>query len=154
MPFNPTSPVSGAAISRFTDPTYTLDADLAPSPNGRQYAVTALGGTQTDVDVNSVAKPFTVTFFRPSVLKALPAVGSNGLLKSIPTNTYKLITRKGAAPLSAQANQVCRITTIIEVPAGCETYEPEEVDAMLAAHIGVLSQQADGIATTVRTGVM
>lgn len=155
MTWSPSSPVSGAAVSGLTTPTYTLTADTAPDVNAKQHAITALGGTQTNVDVHSVSKPFTLTFFRPKVLKALPAPNPvTGVVKSIPMNTYKLITRKGAQPALNQANQVARITTIIEVPSGTDTYEPEDLKAMISLHFGAGSANASGIADTILSGVM
>lgn len=155
MSFSPSSPVTGAAVSGLTSPTYTIAADVAPSINGKQYAVTALGGTQTGVDTNTVSKPFTITFFRPVALKTLPQVNpTTGVIKNIPMNQYKLITRKGAQPAANQMLMVARITTIIEVPAGSDTYEPEELRAMISAHAGTMWAQASGIADTVITGVL
>lgn len=155
MSFAPTSPVTGATVTGLTSPTYTLTTDVAPNINGKQYAVSALGGTQTGVDTNSVSKPFTLTFFRPQVLKVLPSPSpTTGVVKSVPVNTYKFITRKGAVPAASQTTQVARITTTIDVPAGTDTYEPEELRAMISAHVGTLSQQASGIADTVVTGVI
>lgn len=155
MSFAPSSPVTGAAVTGFTSPTYTLSTDQAPNVNGKQYAVSALGGTQANVDVNSVSKPFTISFFRPPVLKVLPQANPvTGIIKNVPMNTYKLITRKGASPAANQNNMVARITTTIEVPAGTDTYEPEELKAMISAHFGVGWAQASGIADTVQTGVM
>lgn len=155
MSFNPTSPVAGATVAGLTSPTYTLTVDLAPAANGKQFAVTALGGTQTGVDINSVSKPFTSTFFRPQVLKTLPAANPvTGVIKSIPLNQYKLVTRKGAQPASNQPAQPINITTSISVPAGVDTFEPEELKAALSAHFGILWQQASGISDTCVSGVM
>lgn len=155
MSFAPSSPVTGAAVTGLTSPTYTLTSDVAPSANGKQFAVTALGGTQTGVDVNTVSKPFTLSFFRPVSLRGLPAANPvTGVIKSVPMNTYKMITRKGAAPASNQSILTARITTIIEVPAGTDTYEPEEIRAMLSLHFGTGWANASGIADTVLTGVM
>lgn len=155
MSFAPTSPVTGATVPGFTTPTYTIAVDVAPGINGKQFAVTALGGTQTGVDVNTVSKPFTHTFFRPLVLKILGAVNPvTGIIKNVPVNTYKLITRKGAVPYANQQAQVARITTIIDVPAGTDTFEPEDITAMLSSHIGILNQQSSGIRDTVITGVL
>lgn len=155
MSFAPSTPITGAAVSGLTSPTYTIAADVAPSINGKQFAVTALGGTQTGVDTNTVSKPFTITFFRPVALKTLPQINpTTGVIKNIPMNQYKLITRKGAQPAANQMLMVARITTIIEVPAGSDTYEPEELRAMISAHAGVMWAQASGIADTVITGVL
>lgn len=155
MSFAPSSPVTGAAVSGLTSPTYTLTVDVAPSPNGKQYAVTAVGGTQTGVDANSVSKPFTLSCFRPQILRGLPSANPvTGVVRNVPINTYKVITRKGATPAANQGNQTARITTTIEVPAGTDTYEPEEIKAMLSLHIGALNAQSSGLAETVLTGVL
>lgn len=155
MSFSPGSPLTGAAVTGLTTPTYTLATDTAPNINGKQFAVTALGGTQTGVDINSVSKPFTLTFFRPQVLRVLPSVNPvTGVVKEVPINTYKFITRKGAVPAVNQQCQVARITTVIDCPAGVDTYEPEEIRALISAHFGALWSQASGIADTVLTGVL
>jgi len=155
MSFAPVSPIAGAAVSGLTSPTYTIAVDVAPSINGKQYAVTALGGTQAAVSINTVSKPFTITFFRPLALRTLPGVNPvTGIIKNIPMNQYKLITRKGADPAANQATMVARITTTIEVPAGCDTFEPEELRAMISAHFGTGWAQASGMADTVITGVL
>lgn len=155
MSFAPASPITGAAMTGFTSPTYTFVSDTAPSVFGKQYAVTALGGTQTGVDVNTVSKPFTFTFFRPAVLRSLPQANPvTGIIKNVPMNTYKLVSRKGMSPALSQNPITARITTVIEVPAGAESYEPEEVKAMLSLHCAVLYGQAGGIADTVASGVV
>lgn len=155
MSWAPSSPVTGAAVSGLTTPTYTLVADTAPDVNGKQHAVSALGGTQTGVDISTVSKPFTMSFFRPKVLKTLPAPNPvTGIIRNVPVNTYKLITRKGVAPGINQNNMVARVTTIIEVPSGSDTYEPEDIRAMLSLHFGAGWANASGIADTVISGVM
>lgn len=155
MSFNPGASVTGAAITGLTSPTYTLTSDVAPAMNGKQFAVTALGGTQANVDVNSVSRPFTVTFFRPSVLRSLPAANPvTGVIKNISKNTYKLITRKGMAPAANQSGFPAVVTTTIEIPAGADVYEPEDIKAMLSCHFGAGFSNASGIADTVLTGVM
>lgn len=155
MAFVPVTPVVGAAVSGLTNPTYTLTPDVAPSINGKQYAIIGLGGTQTNVDPHSVSKPFTLTFFRPQVIRTLPEKNPiTGVIKNIPVNSYKLITRKGAVPGAGQNPMVARVTTIIEVPAGTETFEFEDIAAMLSAHAGTLATNASGIADTVKTGVL
>lgn len=147
--------ITGAAVPGFTTPTYTPTADVAPAQNAKQWAITGLGGTQTGVDLNSVSKPFTISFFRPAVLKGLPAANpTTGVVKSIPINTYKVITRKGAMPSANQAAQVVKIYTVFEVPAGVDTFEPEDLKAAVSAHIGALNQQSSGLADTLVSGVL
>jgi len=69
------SPVNGGAQTGFTSPTYTIVVDTAPTNSGKQYAVSAIGGTQVGVDASSTpSRPFTITLSRPAVLRTLPAV--------------------------------------------------------------------------------
>lgn len=155
MTMSLTSPVTGSAQTGFTSPTYTLTTDIAPSPNGKQYAVTGLGGTQASVDSHSASKPFTISVFKPQQIKTLPAANPiTGIIKSVPVNTYKVITRKGAAPAVNQVPQIARITSVIDVPAGTDTYEPEELRAMLSAHIGALTQMSAELGNTLVTGII
>lgn len=150
-----TSPVTGLAQTGFTSPTYTLTDDVAPDNNGIQYAVTALGGTQTNVDVHSVSKPFTITVVRPKNFRPLGQPNPvTGVVTSVPRNTWKIITRKGVSPLSGQANATLLVTTTIEVPAGSDTADPEDIRAALSAHFGALSQASSGIGDSVVSGIL
>jgi len=155
MSFAPTSPVTGAAQTGFTAPTFTLTADIAPANNAKQFAVTAIGGTVTGADVHSVSKPFTHTFFKPAKLATLPQANVvSGVIKNVGMNRYKLVTRKGASPAANQIPATILVTTVIEVPAGVDTFEPEEIRAALSSHIGILSQQSAGVGDTTTTGLM
>jgi len=156
MAISPSSPITGAAQTGFTTPTYTLTQDsVPPGANAKQWAVTAIGGTQTGVDVHSVSKPFTLSFFKPVNLAALPQPNvSTGVIKNIKNNVYKLITRKGAIPAANQVPAICLIRTEITIPAGTDTYEPEDIRAALSAHIGMLSQISAGVGDTAVTGIM
>jgi len=150
-----TSPVTGAAETGFTAPTYTNVADQAPDVNGKQYAVTALGGTQAGVTVHSVAAPFTVSVWRPKTFKVLPKTNPvTGQLSSVPMNTYKVITRKGCLPLAGQPFAIARMTTIIEIPAGADTVDPANLRAMQSMHVGVLDQVSAGLGDTTIAGVL
>lgn len=154
MSWTLTSPVTGAAQTGFTSPTYTHVADTAPDVNGKQVAVTALGGTQAGVTAHSVASPFTTTFVRPKVFRSLGKPNpTTGLVKDVPRNVYKTITRKGVLPLAGQPYTNMLITTIIEVPAGSDTADPANLRAALSMHIGSLSQQSAGIGDTTVSGI-
>jgi hypothetical protein len=155
MSWSLTSPITGAAQTGFTSPTYTHIADVAPDVNGKQVAVSALGGTQAGVTAHSVASPFTITFVRPKVFRVLGKPNpTTGLIKDVPRNTYKTITRKGVLPLTGQPYANMQITTIIEVPAGSDTTDPSNIRAALSAHIGALSQQSAGVGDTTISGVI
>jgi len=155
MTITVTSPITGTAQTGLTAPTYTLTADTPPNPNGKQNAVTALGGTQAGVTVHSVAAPFTVSAFRPAVFKQLGKANPvTGLIANVPRNVYKVITRKGCLPLAGQPYSTMLITTVVEVPAGADLADSANVRAALSAHIGALSQQSAGIGDTAVSGII
>lgn len=155
MAYAPTTPVTGGAQTGFTAPTYTIATDLAPSANGKQYAITALGGTQTGADAGSVSKPFTVNFVRPASFKTLDVVNPvTGQLQKVPRNVWKLIVRKGVLPLAGQQPQVLIATLNIEVPAGSDVAEPANIRAALSLLIGVLNQQSAGIGDSLVSGIV
>lgn len=155
MAFAPTSPVTGATQTGLTGPTYTIAADSNPSQYGKQYYVSALGGTQTGVLAHSVASPFTLSAFRPAVLKSLQPVNPvTGVLRSVPMNTYKVITRKGLIPLAGQSSKTGLIKTDLDIPAGADLADPLSVRAMISAHIGLLTQISDALGSTTLTGTI
>lgn len=155
MSFTLTSPITGAAQTGLTTPTYTHVVDVAPDSNGKQVAVTALGGTQTGVNVHSVAAPFTITFVRPKALRQLGTPNpTTGVVGSVPRNVYKLIVRKGVLPLAGQPYQTMVITSTIEVPAGSDLADPANVRAALSAMIGALSQQSAGVGDSAVSGII
>lgn len=155
MTFAPTSPITGAAQTGLTSPTYTIVVDVAPDVNGKQYAVTALGGTQTGVTAHSVASPFTLSMFRPKVYKALGTPNpTTGVIGSVPRNVHKVIARKGVTPLAGQPFQTLLCTFTMEVPAGSDTADSSNVRAALSAAFGLLNQQSSGIGDTLISGVL
>lgn len=145
--------ITGASQTGFTDPVYTTAADVAPDINGKQVAVTAIGGTQTGVTVHSVSSPFTVTFYRPKILKRVGVPGNNGYIANVQTNNYKLITRKGVLPLAGQPTRNMNITTLIEVPAGADTADMANIRAAISAHVGTLNGISPGLGDTLVSGI-
>lgn len=154
MSYSPTSPVTGAAQTGFTSPTYTLSADTAPSPQGKQHAVTAIGGTQTGVTTHTVSSPFTISFTRPAALKTLGNANANGQFPNVPKNTYKFVVRKGVTPAVDNPASIALVDCAIVVPAGSDTYDAANIRAMLSAAIGVLTQVSAGIGDTTVTGIL
>jgi hypothetical protein len=155
MSFTLTSPITGAAQTGLTSPTYTHVADTAPDVTGRQVAVSAVGGTQTGVTVHSIASPFTITVFRPKVFRSLGQPNPiTGLVKNVPRNAFKVITRKGVTPLAGQPITNMQITTLVEIPAGSDTADSANVRAALSAHLGALAQQSSGLGDTCVSGVL
>jgi hypothetical protein len=150
-----TSPVTGSAQTGLTSPTYTVVADTPPNASSKQYAVTALGGTQTGVDVHGASKPFTVTFQRPPVIRAAPLANPvTGVMPNSPRNTYSVLVRKGVAPGTGQNPQVMVLRCDLGVVAGADLVEPEDIRAALSLLIGSLSQQSAGLGDTLVNGLL
>lgn len=151
-----TSPVTGGAQTGLTTPTYTLATDTAPSNSGKQYAVSAIGGTQAGVDTtSSPSRPFTITGSRPTVLRQAPAVNQvTGLIGNVPNNVYKVGVRKGVTVLAGQTPRVAQAWLEISIPAGADTADAPNVRAMLSLLIGSLNQISASLGDTTVTGVI
>jgi len=151
-----TTPVTGGAQTGFTSPTYTIQTDTAPTSAGKQYAVSAIGGTQAGVDsASSPSRPFTITLSRPQVLRTLAPVDPvTGVLRSVPRNAYKIIVRKGVTPLAGQSTQVLNATLELAIPAGADIADAANVRAALSLLIGSLNQISASIGDTLVTGVI
>lgn len=156
MSFTLSSPVTGGAQTGLTSPTYTVSADTPPNSSGKQYAVTALGGTQAGVDTSSSpSRPFTVTLSRPANLRSLGAVDPvTGVLRAVPRNVYEIRTRKGVTPLAGQSAVPTQIVTTLSIPAGSDIADPANIRAALSLHIGTLNQISASIGDTLVTGVI
>jgi hypothetical protein len=150
--FNPTSPVTGAPITGFTSPTYTLVADTPPDVNGKAFAVSALGGTQVGVVISSTSYPFTVLFTRPKNIRSLPALGLNGRLPLVPRNEFTLSVKKGVIPLAGQPAQPCVLKLVIPVPAGADLADKANVGAALSCLAGILWEQSNEIYDSILAG--
>lgn len=150
------SPVTGGAQTGFTSPTYTLSVDTAPTVFGKQWAVTALGGTQVGVRVHAASDPFTFTYVRPATYKVLGKPNpTTGLLPNVPKNTHLVIIRKGALPMAAQPSSVALLRAAFDIPAGSDTADPAQLRAMISLLAGVLAQAAfsSGMGDTLVSGL-
>lgn len=155
MAFSPSTPLTGATVTGLTSPTYTLAADVAPTIQGKQFVVTALGGTQTDVATHSVASPFLVSLTRPATFKPLSLVNSStGRLTSVPRNAWKMIFMKGATPLAGQAPVPILARIEFLIPAGVDAADPNEVRALMSFMGGLFNNQANGLASSFIDGVL
>jgi hypothetical protein len=149
------SPVTGSTQTGLTSPTYTVTSDTSPNSYSKQWAVTALGGTQTGVIPHSVASPFTIAAYRPAQFKQLgPVRAATGQLGAVPINTYRVNTRKGVIPLAGQAAVPASINSSLNIPAGSDTADPTSLRAMISAHIGTLSQISAGLGDTAQNGLL
>lgn len=155
MSFGPSSPVTGASVAGLTGPTYTLTEDTSPNAHSEQYAITALGGTQTGVNANSVSSPFTLTMERPAAFRQIGVPNPvTGVVSNVPMNVYKVRVRKGTIPLSGQSSKTAMAELKISVPAGADTADAANVRAMLSCLFGALWSDSDGIADVVIDGVL
>lgn len=155
MTISLTTPVTGLAQTGLTTPTYTVVVDTPPDSQSKQWAVTALGGTQPSVRSHSSSDPFTFTARRPAVFQALGKPNpTTNVIKFVPLNRFRLKTRKGVYPLAGQASTPSYIDTDISVPAGSDIADPNNLMAGLSFHFGCVSQQSAGIGDTARTGIL
>ncbi len=149
------SALAGGAQTGLTSPTYDLAVDVAPDVNGRQYAVTALGGTQTGVRAHAVSDPFTITFVRPKSPKALPSPNAvTGKYTTPPKNTYGIIVRKGVNFAANNAPSVLIARLTVDVPAGADAYDAVNVRAALSLLIGALDDQSSGMGDMLVNGLL
>jgi len=149
------TPVTGAAQTGLTSPTYTLVTDVSPLPQGKQWVVSALGGTQAGVTTHSVSSPFTLNVTRPTQLRTLGAPNPiTGVISNVPMNKYTLLVRKGVTILSGQAIQIGTIRVEISAPAGSDTADTPNLRAMCSAAIGALDQVSSGFGDTLVSGVL
>lgn len=150
-----TSPITGLTQTGLTSPTYTVVADTAPGSNGKQWAVTSLGGTQTNVRTHSASDPFTITFERPVSVRQAPIPNPiTGVIGNVPRNTYTARLRKGVIPVTGQNPQVMLFTGTYAVPAGSDLSDAVNVRAGLSAYLGALSQQSAGWGDTLVSSII
>lgn len=155
MTWNPSSPVTGAAQTGFTSPTYTLTQDVAPDVNGKQHAVTTIGGTQTGVRTHSVSDPFTLTATRPKNPRVLPTPNPvTGKYGSIPRNSYTFLVRKGVNYAANQAPDLMIARLSIDVPAGADAYDAANVRAALSLLAGALYATSAGAGDMLASGII
>jgi len=147
--------ITGGAQTGFTSPTYTTTVDVAPDVNGKQNAVTALGGTQAGVRVHTPSDPFTITFVRPKVLKALPNANPvTGRYSNVPMNQYDWLFRKGVNYAANQAPMVSVARLSVGIPAGADSYDSPNVRALCSAIVGTFNGTSAGWGDTLVTGIM
>jgi hypothetical protein len=155
MSISLSSPVTGTAQTDFTSPTYTVEVDSAPDNNGRQYAVTALGGTQANVRTHTISDPFTITFVRPRSPKGVPAPNPvTGRYGAIPMNTTSVIVRKGVNFGESSPTKTMLLRLYIDVPAGADAYDSTNVRAAMSLLIGALSAESAGMGDLLVTGII
>jgi hypothetical protein len=128
--------------------------DTPPAINAKQKTCTALGGTQGSATANTADMPMTATFYKPSTLQALPPANPvTGLRGAIPRNQWKLIVRKGGLVAAGLPSSLV-IRTTIDVPAGMESYSPDQIKAAISWYVGLLNEESNDLADSLITGVL
>lgn len=153
MTWSPDSSITGGTVTGLTSITFTQVDDLAPSSNARQKTITAFGGTSGNASANTVSEPFTSTFYKPAAIRQLPAPNAlTGLRGQVPNNQYRLVVRKGGEAASGvPVVAIARLT--IDVPAGMDAYDPDNVRALVSYLSGLLTEECNDLAETLLTGV-
>lgn len=147
--------ITGTAQTGLTSPTYTTVVDTAPDVNGKQWVVSALGGTQTDVRAHAVSDPFTITVTKPKVPKRLPDANPvTGKYPNVPHNTYGAIIRKGVKIASSGQLGQMTLRLSVDVPAGADAADAVNLRAAMSFFIGFLNENSAGFGDTLANGVL
>lgn len=149
-----TSPITGTAQSGLTSPTYTIVADRPPDGNGQQIAVSALGGTQSGVSVNSPSNPFFARLSRPARFRYAGVLDANGVLRNVPLNVFQLNVWKGLLPLAGQQPVPGYVKIQIGTVAGADLADPLSQKAMYSFAFGLVNDGSSALGTVFNTGVM
>jgi enamine deaminase RidA (YjgF/YER057c/UK114 family) len=75
-----------------------------------------------------------------------------GRYGSIGTNDYSQVVRKGVNYASGQPPLVAISRLNFSVPAGADAYDQPNLLALVSSTCGTAVQQADGLATALKTG--
>jgi len=152
--WSPDGTATGSAQTGLTTPTYTYVADFTPDPSSRQYAVTSLGGTQTNVRASGAGDPFTVLIRKDRAYKTLPAANPvTGSYGNVPLNKTEFLFRKGLKIDTAGTIKVGNFRVIAELPAGSETNDSINIRAMLSFALGLLSEESADYGDSLVAGV-
>ncbi len=152
MSISISSPVTGGAQTGLTSPTATYAVDAAPDTNGKQFYVSALGGTQTNARTHGISDPFIALFVAPKAPKRLPNPNPvTGLYGNVPVNTTRMKVTKGVKIATDQV-RVMTINLEINVPAGADSFDAVNVRAAMSAFIGLLNSQSAGLGDSVLVG--
>jgi len=146
----PESVTFGSAVS------WNQLADPAPNNYAKQVIVYFTGtGALANVSPHTVSKPFTLTAFRPAILRTLGSANPvTGILKDFPNNSYKVVTRKGVLVAANNPPKLAIIRTSLEIPAGAESYSPDDVKAAISSHIAWLTKNGATLFALTQTGSM
>lgn len=151
------SNVTGSAQTGLTTPGYNVTADTAPdASNGKQYVVSSLTGTQTNVRVHSASDPFLIRFSRPKSFRTLGNLlnAITGVYGVVPNNVYEVFTLKGVNIASGNIPRMFTRTARYSVPAGADAYDAVNIRAALSFSFGAETQVSAGWGDTLVSNVL
>jgi hypothetical protein len=99
------------------------------------------------------SNPFRITMYRPAVYKLLGDLNAAGIPSKFPQNVYSVVTNKGLEVYSG-IRRLGSIKTIIEIPAGAESQDPESISAMYVMHSAALHVNAAAIRDALVSGTI
>lgn len=151
--WSPDASIAGGAQTGFATPVFTQVDDTPPAINAKQKTITAVAGIGT-ATANSADSPFTSTFYKVAAAKPLPPANPvTGLRGAIPTNQFKLIVRKGGLCAAGVPGIIIGRLTV-DVPAGMESYQPDQVRAFAGYLVGLLNEESSDFGDTLVTNVL
>lgn len=150
--FTPDLTVTGATQTNLTSPTYTLVVESVGELS-KAWAVTALGGTQTGVRTHTAGDPFSM-LIRRERYKARPSINAaTGQYPNVPLNRTEFVVTKGLKIDSSGTIRPGRIRVIAELPAGSESNDSINIEAMASAALGQLNEESAEYAQTLIAGL-
>lgn len=150
--FSPDTSITGGLQSNLSSPTYTLATDTADALS-KSYAVTGLGGTQTGVRAHTAGDPFNLTIRRERY-KARPSINPvSGQYPNVPLNRTELVVTKGLKIDSSGTIRPARFRLIAEIPAGAESNDSINIEAMTSFLVGTLNEESADFGQTLIAGL-
>jgi hypothetical protein len=146
--------VTGTAQTGFTTPGFTIVTDQPPAWNAKQWAISALTGTQTGASATSQSSPFIFIAYRPVAFTPVGRVNPQGVLVNNGFNNWAFVVKKGMIPLAGQAPQVATFTLNMKIPAGADLASPGEIKSALSLLFGAVTQVSAGTGDSLISGTM
>jgi len=152
MAINLIGPTPAVTAGSLTLATYTFASDMNLDGRTRAYVVSALGGTQTGVTVNTIDKPKQVLFKRPPAFRSPSGFNASAnRFTTVPRNTFKVLGKYGVNVTSNQI-EMATFNLDLNIPAGAVAQDRASVDAAILSYIAALYDQKEEIIQAVYDG--
>lgn len=152
MSINLVGPTAAITTNNVIAGTYTFAEDMANDNRTRVYVVSAIGGTQTGVNLHTVDAPKQVMFKRPAQFLQPSAFNTvSGRYGRVPKNVTRVIGR-GSCNVAAGQVEIIQMSTDIGIPAGGVTFDRANVEASVAMYIAALWDQREELIQAIYDG--